>query len=170
MAFAGDRHQPDGGINDFLGSSNDLESVENLIRGWYDVTSQEYTTYFAWAHVWDCDLEKKILEVSDSPVNGRIWYKPWNIEKPPLKAVKNLLTIADILNTEDRASSLSDEAKIVTEKLIDQLLHSYTTAGVIEWFHRPRARLNNLTPIEVLKTNSLLEILLELASDGMRAT
>lgn len=74
LVFAGDRHRPNGGMQDFIGDSNNLAESENLIKKWFDSKSQTYGVYFAWAHIWDSELRKLILEVSDAPL-GKPWYK-----------------------------------------------------------------------------------------------
>jgi hypothetical protein len=52
----------------------------------------------------------------------------------------------------------------VVARIVNQLRHSLTGLGVVEWFERPRADLEGASPAETLEDPDRLEVLLAAAA------
>jgi len=52
----------------------------------------------------------------------------------------------------------------VVARIVNQLRHSLTGPGVVEWFEHPRADLEGLSPAEILDDADRLDLLLAAAA------
>ncbi len=58
IIFGGDIYYPKGGGGDFLCSTDDYMYAKAFVDGYIKEST------LRWAHVWDCELEKILYEVS----------------------------------------------------------------------------------------------------------